>query len=242
MYDLSIEITTWHNQFKFCWNSPITTKCLYCCSSLLPQIFYSLWPLLGATNFGFVEIVLPPQYVCIVVIAPCHKYFVWCDKYISPLKWVCCNKLLPQTYDLWQNDCTYENKICCHKVLQQLTIATKGHVPRNKSCWNRLSPQIPIATNGLFATVCRLLREAISTKEIVASSACCHEKKCGNLRHRHCNITLSCHIVVFVAITYYHACCRNAWQRTQCRGNRYLLRQFATYCDKCCCCNRPESL
>jgi hypothetical protein len=95
---------------------------------------------------------------------------------------------------------------------------------------------------GFLRRFCRLLREVIPTKEIVASSVCCHEKKCGNLRHLRCNRTLSCHILVFVAITYYHACCRNAWQQTQCRGNRYLLRQFVTYCNECCCCNRPESL
>jgi hypothetical protein len=46
----------------------------------------------------------------------------------------------------------------------------------------------------------------------------------------------------FMAITYYHASCRNAWQQTQCRGNRYLLQWFTTYCNEWCCCNRPESL
>jgi hypothetical protein len=90
-----------------------------------------------------------------------------------------------------------------------------------------LSPQIVF-----LRQFCHLLREDITTNEIVASSACCHEKKCGDLRYPRCNRTLSCHILVFVAITYYHASCCNAWQRMQCRGNRYLLQQFTTYCNE----------
>jgi hypothetical protein len=88
-----------------------------------------------------------------------------------------------------------------------------------------LSPQMVF-----LQQFCHLLREAIPTKEIVASNMCCHEKKCGNLRHCHCNRTLSCHILYFVAITYYHASCRNAWQRTQCRVTTRLLLKADLLC------------
>jgi hypothetical protein len=41
-----------------------------------------------------------------------------------------------------------QNKSCRHRLLPQLTIATKDDVQRNKFCWYRLLPQMFIATSS----------------------------------------------------------------------------------------------
>jgi hypothetical protein len=131
---------------------------------------------------------------------------------------------------------------CSNRLWSRLAIATKESAPRNVGRWHRLLPQMSIATNWQMPRHGCMLRQAISTNQIVETSECCHGKTCGNFPHGCCNRSLCCHNRVFVAIAYYHTCNCNACQRTSFRGNRCILPQNGIYCDNFFCCNRPDSL
>ena len=131
---------------------------------------------------------------------------------------------------------------CCHRLSPRLGIATKESVPRNVGRWYRLLPQMYITTNWQTPRHGCMLRQAISTNQIVETSECCHGKICGNFPHGCCSSTLYCHNCFFVAITYYHLSSHNGCQRMLFRGNRYLSPQISMYCDERFCCNRSKSL
>lgn len=172
-----------------------------------------------------------------VMITICHqktKKKVHCN-FLLPRLESCCYKLVAWIEGLWRKSCIHENKSCCYRVrvyCNNCLLPRKGMRHETSvvgiGCRNKcLSPQ---TANCHGFDACCIMQSPRTN--LWHQTRAATRKICGNLSHRRCNSTLSCHILFFVAITYYHASYRNAWQRTSCRCNRRLLPQFVTYCHE----------